>query len=236
MIRRFLFAFLFVLALFASVSCASAPKEERERAEQAIRDAEVVKNCDPATYATTLELFAAAQEEEKKKDYAKAKELYLEAERTIKPVADYYRKNPDKCLADKKKDKEEEDEASFSSYDPDDPNNPEMRLPVVHFEFDQYQIRQDDAEKLRKVARWMGKFGTVAIRVEGHADERGSIDYNLSLGERRAVEVRRFLQREGIDEGRIRTISYGEERPAVPGHNEEAWAQNRRAEMEKSNR
>jgi len=228
--------FFGVLAVFVAFACASVPKEERLRAEQALRDAEVVKHCDPETYAEALELFKAAQEAEEKKEYAKAKELYVAAEQKIKPIADYYRKNPDKCLANKKPEKEEDEDKTFSSYDPDDPDNPEMRLPVVYFDFDRYDIRPDAVDKLKRVARWMKKFDVIAIRVEGHADERGSIDYNLSLGERRAAEVRRFLQREGIDEARIRIISYGEERPVALGHNEEAWAQNRRAEVLRANR
>ncbi|HOW52173.1 MAG TPA: OmpA family protein [bacterium] len=229
------FALLLVAAAVLLIGCASAPQEERLRAEQALRDAEIVKNCDPETYATALELFNAAQEAEKKKEYAKAKELYLEAESKIKPVAAYYRANPDKCFTKKKEEKNEENETIVST-DPESPDNPDMRLPVVHFDFDSYDLRSEEREKIEKVARWMGNFRTIAIRIEGHADERGSIDYNLSLGERRAIEVRRFLQRQGVDEGRVRTISYGEERPAVRDSNEEAWAQNRRAEVDKSNR
>jgi len=233
--KRYLWLFIAVAATVL-VACAGTPKDERARAEQALRDAEVVKNCDPETYATALELFNAAQAAENDKDYAKAKELYLAAEDKVKRFAAYYRANPDKCLAQKKKEKKEADDDAIVSSDPDSPDNPDMRLPVVYFALDSYELRPDDAEKLKNVARWMGRFGTVAVRIEGHADERGSTDYNLSLGERRAQEVLRFLQRQGIDAGRVRTLSYGEEQPVANGSNEEAWSQNRRAEVDKANR
>lgn len=226
-----------ILAIFATlltIGCATAPNDERLRAENALRDAEIAKNCDPENFATALELLKSAQEAEKQKEYAKAKDLYIAAESKLKEVAAYYRANPDKCLAKKKEEKKEEDD-EVTSTDPDSPDNPDMRLPIVHFDFDSTDIRADDADKLKTVAQWMGRYRTVAVRIEGNADERGSVDYNMSLGEQRAVEVRRFLQRQGIDEGRVRTLSYGEERPVATGHDEESWAQNRRAEVDKSN-
>ena len=227
-----------ILATFAmllTIGCATAPNDERLRAENALRDAEIAKNCDPENYATALELLDSAREAEKKKEYDKARELYLAAENRLKEVAAYYRANPDKCLAKKKEEKDDPDEEIVSS-DPDSPDNPDMRMPVVHFDFDSYDIRPEDADKLKNVAQWMGKYRAVAVRIEGHCDERGSVDYNMSLGEQRAVEVRRFLQRQGIDEGRVRTLSYGEMQPLVDGHDDWAWAQNRRAEVDKSNK
>ena len=82
---------------------------------------------------------------------------------------------------------------------------------------------------IQTLAAWMGTYQQVTIAVEGHADERGTRDYNLALGERRANAVRDFMIALGVDPNRISTISYGKERPAVLGSNEEAWAQNRRA-------
>ena len=73
------------------------------------------------------------------------------------------------------------------------------------------------------------------VQVEGHCDERGSIEYNLALGQRRAASVKRLPFQMGVDGNRVTTISYGEERPAVEGHNEDAWSKNRRAEFVLSN-
>ncbi len=101
-------------------------------------------------------------------------------------------------------------------------------LKDIHFDFDKYDIRPQDAEILRANAALLMKYPKVKIQVEGHCDERGTNEYNLALGERRANSAKRYLMSLGISSDRISTISYGEERPLDPGHNEEAWAKNRR--------
>jgi peptidoglycan-associated lipoprotein len=102
-------------------------------------------------------------------------------------------------------------------------------LKDIHFDFDKYDIRPTDAGILKENAALLVKFPNVKIQIEGHCDERGTVEYNLALGERRANSAKRYLISLGIPEKRISTISYGEERPLDPGHNEEAWAKNRRA-------
>ena len=104
-------------------------------------------------------------------------------------------------------------------------------LKRIHFDFDKYTVSPDDAEILKQNAAVLKKFPTVKIQIEGHCDERGTIEYNLALGERRAGSAKKYFVSLGIDEKRISTISYGEERPLDPGHNEGAWAKNRRAEF-----
>ena len=98
----------------------------------------------------------------------------------------------------------------------------------VFFGFDKSNLDSDAQSTLAKQAAWLIKFPQVTIQVEGHADERGTREYNLALGDRRANSVREYLISLGVSENRITTISYGKERPAVEGSNEEAWAQNRR--------
>jgi peptidoglycan-associated lipoprotein len=102
-------------------------------------------------------------------------------------------------------------------------------LKDVHFDFDKYDIRPGDAEILKENAALLVKFPNVTIQIEGHCDERGTVEYNLALGERRANSAKGYLISLGIPEKRISTISYGKEKPLDPGHNEEAWAKNRRA-------
>ncbi len=102
-------------------------------------------------------------------------------------------------------------------------------LKDIHFDFDKYEIRPGDAEILKQNAALLQKFLNVKIQIEGHCDERGTNEYNLALGERRANSTKKYLLSLGIAADRISTISYGEERPEDPGHNEEAWAKNRRA-------
>ncbi len=106
-------------------------------------------------------------------------------------------------------------------------------LQTVHFDFDKYNIRDADKELLTMNAKWLRKNPGVNVRIEGNADERGENEYNLALGEKRALSVKNYLKRLGIKDRRISVISYGEERPADPGHNEEAWAKNRRADFKK---
>jgi peptidoglycan-associated lipoprotein len=103
---------------------------------------------------------------------------------------------------------------------------------MVHFDFDRADIRSDDRNILDRKAAILGANGGLRVRIAGHADERGSDEYNLALGNRRAVAVKTYLANKGIDGSRLDVVSYGEEQPLAPGHDEDAWAQNRRAEFE----
>ena len=98
----------------------------------------------------------------------------------------------------------------------------------VFFDFDKSAVRSDGAQTLNAQAAWLQKYPGVSVVVEGHCDERGTREYNLALGERRANAVKEYLVSRGISANRVSTISYGKERPAVLGSNESAWAQNRR--------
>lgn len=99
----------------------------------------------------------------------------------------------------------------------------------IYFEFDKATLTGDAREVLIKNGKWLRKNPDVEITIEGHCDERGTNEYNLALGDRRAETVKTFLADLGIPPSRLTTISYGEERPADPDHTESAWAQNRRA-------
>ncbi|MDI9570471.1 MAG: peptidoglycan-associated lipoprotein Pal [Pseudomonadota bacterium] len=106
-----------------------------------------------------------------------------------------------------------------------------FELANIHFDFDKSSLRPGDRKILKGHAEWLLNNKDVNIIVEGHCDERGTTEYNLALGERRATETKKYLVELGVPEGRIKTISYGEERPLDPGHTEEAWAKNRRAQF-----
>lgn len=99
----------------------------------------------------------------------------------------------------------------------------------VFFGFDSSDLTAESRAALEKQAAWMKKFGGVRVVLEGHCDERGTREYNLALGERRANAAKDYLVALGINPARVKTISYGKERPAALGHNESAWAQNRRS-------
>ena len=99
----------------------------------------------------------------------------------------------------------------------------------IFFDFDQYNVDAEDQATLRSQAQWLQRNPAVRVTLEGHADERGTRDYNIALGERRANAAKNYLASLGIDPARIGVISYGKERPAALGSTEEAYARNRRA-------
>jgi len=105
----------------------------------------------------------------------------------------------------------------------------EAVLKDIHFDFDKFSLKPEDREILKGHADWLLGHRDYMVTIEGHCDERGTTEYNLALGERRAGEAKRFLVDLGVAEARINTISYGKERPLDTGHDEEAWAKNRRA-------
>jgi peptidoglycan-associated lipoprotein len=109
--------------------------------------------------------------------------------------------------------------------------NAEKPLEMIHFDFDEYTIRDDQETVLQDNAQWLKKWESARVLIEGHCDERGTEEYNLALGEKRAKAVQDFLISMGIDVDRMETISYGKSQPLDPGHNETAWAKNRRAEF-----
>ena len=122
--------------------------------------------------------------------------------------------------------------ASERNFDAMEQNREAFAAETIHFEFDKSNIRTVDVPKLEDIARRMkseyqGKF----LRIEGHCDERGTEEYNRSLGDRRALSAREFLAKLGINPEDIQTISFGEEKPADPGHSDAAWSKNRRCEF-----
>lgn len=102
-------------------------------------------------------------------------------------------------------------------------------LNTIYFEYDKAALSADSREKLSQNAEWIKSNGNVTVQIEGHTDERGSVEYNLALGERRAKSVQAYLRNLGIDSKRLSIMSYGEEKPKANGSEESAFSQNRRA-------
>jgi len=111
------------------------------------------------------------------------------------------------------------------------PGGPLLSNRTIYFDFDSSEIRPDYNAQISAHARYLVSNASIHVRLEGSTDERGSREYNIGLGERRAQAVRRALLLQGVAESQITTVSYGEERPAVTGHSEDAWAKNRRVEI-----
>jgi peptidoglycan-associated lipoprotein len=103
---------------------------------------------------------------------------------------------------------------------------------MINFEFDKADVMSGDDANLDRKSAILSANGAVRLRISGHADERGSDEYNLALGNRRAAAAKRYLVNKGVDAVRLDVISYGEERPLDPGHDENSWARNRRDEFE----
>ena len=107
----------------------------------------------------------------------------------------------------------------------------EVLTEIIFFQYDSDEIGGEAEQKLRLKAAVLAANPSVRLRIEGHADQRGSTEYNLALAQRRAEAVRAFLANYGVDPDRFTTVSFGKERPLVEGEDEEAWARNRRAEF-----
>jgi peptidoglycan-associated lipoprotein len=107
----------------------------------------------------------------------------------------------------------------------------ESQLQTIYFDFDRYNLRSDAKANLDANYALLRDFPDVIVKIEGHCDERGTVEYNIALGDRRARETRDYLISLGIAPNRLSIISYGKERPAVIGSNEQAWAKNRRCEF-----
>jgi peptidoglycan-associated lipoprotein len=99
----------------------------------------------------------------------------------------------------------------------------------IFFDTDKFNVDSEDQSTLQRQAQWLAQYPNVRVTVEGHADERGTREYNLALGERRANSAKNYLASLGVDASRVQTVSYGKERPQALGSDEQSWAQNRRA-------
>jgi peptidoglycan-associated lipoprotein len=99
----------------------------------------------------------------------------------------------------------------------------------IFFDTDRFNVDTEDQATLQRQAQWLGRYPNTRVTVEGHADERGTRDYNLALGERRANSAKNYLASLGVSADRVQTVSYGKERPFAMGSDEQAWSQNRRA-------
>lgn len=111
-----------------------------------------------------------------------------------------------------------------------------LNTTVFYFEFDQSTLKEEGKNALKAHAAYLASSGSARVVLEGHADERGTVEYNLALGERRAMTVRRFLLANGAKAEQVQVVSFGEERPAVSGSSESAYSQNRRVEVKYQSR
>ena len=170
---------------------------------------------------STLFLFSCSKTKEVKKEEVVSKPSAVVKEGAEKPkvqVGPSDQELREKALKEEeaKRLKAAAEKANFESED-------------IHFDFDQYSLSDDDQKILNKKAQWLKDFPTAKVAIEGHCDERGSAEYNLALGQKRADAAMKYMTSLGIAANRLSTISYGKEKPLDPASNEAAWAKNRRA-------
>ncbi len=219
---------ILILILFLGVFLTGCPKKRVEfsREQPSVQQSEEARRVEADQAAKEAREGKEAQEaqEIRERELAKIKEAQETKERELARAKEEEAKKSmgrefEKSLV-AKKERGIEGEVFESKF-----------LKDIHFDFDKYEIRPTDGEILRENAAFLKKNPEMKVQIEGHCDEKGTSEYNLALGERRANAARRYLVSLGISSNRLSTISYGEERPLDPGHSEEAWAKNRRAHI-----
>lgn len=219
-----------VLALAALIAgCPKTiPQPEIDAAEQAMLDIESTRDCAPETYQAAKTMMDRARALLKEERYEEAKTALIAA----KQLAEKARQE-----CDEKKKAEElaarqapEPEPVAKEVEIEKDPGPD-RMVRVYFGFNEASLTDEARAALNNNAEYLRGNAGRRVQIEGHCDSRGSTEYNLALGERRAMAVRKYLVKLGVDPKRLEIISYGEERPVDPAENEDAWSQNRRAEF-----
>ncbi len=205
------------------------PEEEMQAAEQATAGLDETAPCAPETTQAARTMMDNARALIKEERYEEAKTALLAAQR----LAEKARRE-----CDEKKAAEAARQASLPEPPPEQPAAKTVeedtgpgRLQTVYFGFNEAALTDEAREIMARNADYLRHRPELRVQIEGHCDERGSTEYNLALGERRALTVKEYLVKLGVEPRRMEIISYGEERPADPRQVELAWARNRRAEF-----
>ncbi|MCX5867244.1 MAG: peptidoglycan-associated lipoprotein Pal [Proteobacteria bacterium] len=240
-----------VAALVILSACAKPPIKEIATAEAALEKARSAEapTYAPETFKSAEQMLTQAKTEMQKKKYKPAKKSAINArllaDRALEEAAQ--NKAAQEAAAPKTPGLTEEEKSAGPVLPPQEISVADLQkqqtgtgsldeglkisaLETVRFNFDDFSLSEEARQILAKNAEWLKKYNVV-IQIEGHCDERGANEYNLALGEKRAKTARDYLVALGIDTTRLTIISYGEEIPVDPGHDDTAWAKNRRAEF-----
>lgn len=219
-----------VMLLLAA--CGGPPTKVLGEAEVALNGAILAKKCAPEDYAAAEKMYAKAQKLNEEGKYAEAEQAGLAAKKLAIAARDKAVANKDECLKPKN---------AVSGLDPNqyiDPTPagsnigvPDEGLQTIYFDYNAFALTDQARQTMTKNAAWLRANGNARVTVEGHCDERGSTEYNLALGEKRALVVKSYLQNLGVDTSRLAVLSYGEENPQDFGNTEAAYARNRRVEF-----
>ncbi|MBV70497.1 MAG: peptidoglycan-associated lipoprotein [Myxococcales bacterium] len=216
--------------LLCLAACGGRPVEALSAAEKAMADASLAKTCAPDEYLAAQKLLEKAKSLAEKGEHARAKATAIAAEKLAKKAIVKAQARKDECLnpqAPDAIDAAEFVDESGPGQDAVDALSEGMQ--IIYFDYNQPTLSDEAKATLDANADWLLDNESVTVTVEGHCDERGSTEYNLALGEKRAQVARKYLLRKGVDKARISLVSYGEERPADYGAGEAAHKRNRRA-------
>ncbi len=218
------------LALFFA-ACGSRPTQVLTEAEQALVNAALAKKCAPDEYAAADRMFAKAQKLADEEEYDKAETTARAAQKLAQKAMAKAEARREECL----KPPEPKDSAADFVDDAgpglDAMTSDSGGLQTVYFDYNVAELTDAGKEIMQSNATWLRNNASASITVVGHCDVRGSTEYNLALGEKRAQTARNYLVELGVDRGRMGVVSYGEEQPADYGESLDAHAQNRRAEF-----
>ena len=157
-----------------------------------------------------------------------AKKAIMKDEAAVEQESAAEKKAPAEAAPAKAPEAQKVDEASMAAEAAAGANKEASQFTDINFAFDRFDLKPEAREILGTHAKWLTAHPEFIVRIEGNCDERGTVEYNMALGQRRAASAMKYLVDLGVSKNRIKTVSYGKERPLDPGHDEEAWAKNRR--------
>ncbi len=223
-----------LLILVFMAGCPKAPQKALDDAERALLDAQDKSDCAGEKYRAAEKLLEEARVLVEKKDYDGAERKARAAEKLALEAREYADLNWEDCqrrleLARQAQNPKPApvEESTGSDYDEEE----QLRLSTLYFGYDSSEVASDSRNALEENVRWLRTNKDKPVVLEGHTDERGTAEYNLSLGEKRARGVRQYLIQLGIDGDRLSILSYGEEKPAAYGQTESDFSRNRRVEF-----
>lgn len=223
-------AWLAAVVALATVSpaCAGVPKEAMSAAERALADARDWSECAEDKFQAAQRLFDEANTHVENRENREAATKFAAAEKLANEARQDAEASWDDCQERRKVARRARENISQPAKDP---SRPDPVLAAIYFGYDSTEITAESQQILVENARWMTEHAGVGVRIEGHTDSRGSSEYNIALGERRAYAAKRFLIQQGVGEGRLEIVSYGEERPASNEEGPEGWRVDRRVEF-----
>ena len=232
MIRLISISIITLLIFTFFAGCSDPPTEELDAAEKALLDARGSSDCAQEQYAAALKMLEEAKQLAADEEYDAAK-LKAEAARNLAEkakqdgLADWDECQRRKAQANMIKNPPKEETKTTPKITKED----DYELQTVYFQFNSTELAEDSKTALGDNSSWIKRNSGLLVVVEGHCDERGSTEFNLALGERRAVSVKKYMVRMGVDPNKLAVVSFGEEKPLSYGRGETDYRKNRRVEF-----